>query len=183
MIRLDREQVISVGLLAALLFACITAMSWSWLIRSGAARELDERRAFMSRLEARAKARSDARARSGATAPAAAFLDAPTQGLAVAALQGYLAKTANAHHGLLVASGMEPAGPGAPPDMIRMQATLEMSAEALQAFLYQIESGMPYVFVDALTVQLTGAASQHAAEDPSLRVTFGLHAIWRRGPA
>jgi hypothetical protein len=39
------------------------------------------------------------------------------------------------------------------------------------------------VFVDALTVQLTGAASQRTAEDPLLRVTFGLHAVWRRGAA
>jgi general secretion pathway protein M len=53
----------------------------------------------------------------------------------------------------------------------------------LQAFLYRRESGTPYVFVDTLTVQLTGAASQRTIEDPLLRVTFGLRAIWQRRSA
>jgi general secretion pathway protein M len=68
-------------------------------------------------------------------------------------------------------------------DTIRMQATLEMSTQELRTFLCQLESGTPYVFVDALTAQLTGAASQRTAEDPPLRVMFGLPVIWRRGLA
>jgi general secretion pathway protein M len=182
-IKLDREQILSVGALAALLLVCMGLMGLSLQMRASAAQELTERHELFSRLEARAKARRDARAQSGAAAPAAAFLDAPTQGLAVAQLQAHLVQMADAHHAVLVSSGIEPTKHDDPPDSIRLQATLEMSLQAVQVFLYQLEGGTPYVFVDQLTVQLAGAASQRAVEDPLLRVTLGLRAIWRRGTA
>jgi general secretion pathway protein M len=182
MIKLDREQIVAVGVLAALLLVCLSLMGSSLQMRSNAAQDLADRHDVLSRLEARAKARSDARARPG-SAPAAAFLDAPTQGLAVAALQAHLAQMADIHHSVLVSSGVEPGKHEDPPDSIRLQATLEMSLQALQAFLYQLESGTPYVFVEQLAVQLAGTASQRVVEDPLLRVTLGLRANWRRGAA
>jgi general secretion pathway protein M len=178
----DREQAISIGILAALLLVCTAAVGVSIQVRINAAQERDDSRDRLARLEARVKARTDARARSGATAPASAFLDAPTQGLAVAQLQAYMLRLADVHHCLLVSSGLEPTKHEDPPDSIRLQATVEASWQSLQALLYQLESGTPYVFVGSLTIQLTGAASQRA-EDPLLRVTLGLRAVWRRGTA
>jgi general secretion pathway protein M len=183
LIKLDRQQVISIGLLAALLFVCAAAVGLSLQARSDAAQELADRRDELTRLEARAKARGDARARAGAAAPAAAFLDAPTQGLAVAQLQAYILQLAVARNCHLVSSGLEPTKREEGADSIRLQAVVEASSQPLQAFLYQLESGTPYVFVDTLTVQLTGAASQHTIEDPLLRITFGLRAIWQRRSA
>ena len=55
-----------------------------------------------------------------------------------------------------------------------------MNLEALQRMLYQLESGTPYVFVDSLSVQIPGTGAQRAVEDPLLRVTLGLRAIWQR---
>jgi general secretion pathway protein M len=182
-IKLDRERMLSIGALAALLLVCFGLTGFSLQMRAKAAQELAEHHELLSRLEARAKARRQARAQSGAAAPAAAFLDAPTQGLAVAQLQAHLAQLADAHHAVLVSSGIEPAKSTDPPDSIRLQATLEMSLPAVQAFLYQLESGTPYVLVDQLAIQLAGGASQGAAEDPLLRVTLGLRAIRRRGTA
>jgi general secretion pathway protein M len=182
-IKLDREQMLSIGALAALFLVCIGLTGWSLQMRANAVQEFTERHDVLSRLEARAKARRAARAQSGAAAPAAAFLDAPTQGLAVAQLQAHLAQMADAHHAVLVSSGIEPAKHEDPPDSIRLQATLEMSLAAMQAFLYQLESGTPYVLVDQLAIQLAGAASQRAVEDPLLRLTLGLRAIRRRGTA
>jgi hypothetical protein len=182
-ITLSREQILSVGALASLLLICTVMTGLSLQMRSNAAQELAERHELVSRLAARAKARRDERARSGATAPAAAFLGAPTQGLAVAELQAHLAQMADIHHCVLVSSGIEPAKREDPPDSVRLQATLEMSLQSLQEFLYQLESGTPYVFVEQLAVQLAGAASQRAVEDPLLRVTLGLRANWRRGTA
>ena len=183
MIKLDREQLISIAVLAALLFGCAAAVGLSLRARSDAAQELADHRDQLTRLEARAKARGEARARSGAAAPATAFLDAPTQGLAVAQLQAYIAQLSVEHNCHLVSSGSEPAKREEGADQIRFQATVEASSQSLQAFLYRLESGTPYVFVDTLTVQLTGAASQRTIEDPLLRVTFGLRAIWQRRSA
>jgi general secretion pathway protein M len=56
-----------------------------------------------------------------------------------------------------------------------------MNLKALRAMLHQLESGTPYVFVDALTVQPTGATAGRIIEDPLLRATLSLRAFWRRG--
>jgi hypothetical protein len=61
-----------------------------------------------------------------------------------------------------------------------LQATLDADLQALQALLYQLESGTPYVFVDSLNIQIPGTNAQRAVEDPLLRVTLGLRAVWRR---
>jgi general secretion pathway protein M len=182
MMKLDREQMISLGALAALLVALFIAMMICFQIRADAAQELGERDETLSRLEARAKSMRDARSRSGAVAPAAAFLDAPTQGLAGSALQAHILQKASANHATLISTGIEAAKREDPPDSIRLQATLDMNMQALQALLYQLESGTPYVYVDALAVQILGGRASNSA-DPLLHISLGLRAIWRRGGA
>ena len=179
MVKLDREQLISVAVLALLLLACVGAVELSFRARSDVAQELTERREALSRLEAKSRAKTAGSAL--VAAPAAAFLDAPTQGLAGAQLQAYLAQVAGAQQAGLVSSGLDAAKREDPPDTIRLQATVDVSLQALQAMLYQLESGTPYVVVEALTMQPTGAATGRPAEDPLLRATLSLRAFWRRG--
>jgi hypothetical protein len=178
MLRLDREQAISVAALAALLMLCIYLVGLSLQARSDAAAEASARHEMLSRLQARLKVISN---QPTATAPSAAFLDASTRGLAGAQLQSYLAQLAGDRNATLVSSGGEAAKREDAPDMIRLQATLDMNAKALRGVLYQLESGTPYVFVDALTIQPAGAAAGRAVEDPLLRTTLSLRAFWRRG--
>jgi general secretion pathway protein M len=182
MIRPDREALLSVGVLGTLLFVCANAVGFSWQARSDAAREFGTRSALLSQLEAHAANRNNARLKSGA-APAAAFMAAPTQGLAGAQLQAYLQRLADTHHAIIISSGMEPTKHEDQPDSIRLQATLDADLQSLQALLYQLESGTPYVFVDSLNIQIPGVNAQHAVEDPLLRVTLGLRAVWRREAA
>jgi general secretion pathway protein M len=147
-------------------------------MRSDAGRELSERRELLSRLENRMRAD---KGRSITVAPPAAFLDAPTQGIASAQLQAYLAQLADLQHAGLMSSGGEAAKRDEAPDTIRLQATLDMNLKALRAMLHQLESGTPYVFVDALTVQPASATAGRVIEDPLLRATLSLRAFWRRG--
>lgn len=179
----DREALLSVGALGTLLFICANAIGFSWQARSDAVREFGTRSALLSQLEARAANRNNARLKSGAVAPAAAFMVAPTQGLAGAQLQAYLQRVADTHHGVIISSGMEPTKHEDQPDSIRLQATLDADLQSLQALLYQLESGTPYVFVDSLNIQIPGVTAQRAIEDPLLRVTLGLRAVWRRETA
>jgi general secretion pathway protein M len=176
--KLDREQAISVAALALLLLTGVCAMGLLFQARADAVRESSERREILSRLEARLRTNAN---RPTATAPPAAFLDAPTQGLASAQLQSYLAQLAGDQRASLVSSGGEAAKRDDAPDTIRLQATLDMNLKALRAVLYQLESGTPYVFVDALMVQPAGATAGRAVEDPLLRTTLSLRAFWRRG--
>ena len=176
--RLDREQAISVAVLVLLLLASVSVVGMLFQARSDAVQESSERREMLSRLEAKLRANAS---RPTAAAPPTAFLDASTPGLASAQLQSYLAQLAGDQRASLVSSGGEPAKRDDPPDTIRLQATLDMNLQSLRAVLYQLESGTPYVFVDALAVQPIGATAGRAVEDPLLRTTLSLRAFWRRG--
>lgn len=179
----DRETLLSVGALGTLLFVCASVVGFSLQARFDAAREFGARSALLAQLEAHAESRNNARLKSGAAAPAAAFVTAPTQGLAGAQLQAYLQRVADNRHAVIISSGMEPNKHEDRPEAIRLQATLDADLQSLQALLYQLESGTPYVFVDSLNIQIPGVNAQHAIEDPLLRVTLGLRAIWRRESA
>jgi general secretion pathway protein M len=182
MIPQDRETLICVGALAALLTICASCVGFSLQARLGAEHQLNAQSDLLAQLEAHSKARKDAGLRSGGVAPAAAFLAAPTKGLANAQLQAYLQRVADDHHAVLDSSGIEPAVREDQPDTIRIQATLDTSLQSLQALLYQLEGGAPYVFVQSLNIELHDDNSQRAVEDPLLRVTLELRSIWRREP-
>jgi general secretion pathway protein M len=179
MIAQDRETLISVGALGALLVACASVVGLSLQARLDAEHQLNSQSELLAQLEARSKARKDAGLGSGGIAPAAAFLAAPTKGLASAQLQAYLQRVADAHHAVLNSSGIEPTLHEDKPDTIRIQAALDTSLRSLQALLYQLEGGTPYVFVQSLNIELHDDNSRRALEDPLLRVTLELRAIWR----
>jgi general secretion pathway protein M len=177
-LRLDREQAVSLAVLVLLILTCVCAAGLSLQMRSDAGQELAERRELLSRLESRMRADAG---RPIVAAPPTAFLSAPTQGIASAQLQAYLAQLADLQHAGLMSSGGEAAKRDEAPDTIRLQATLDINMKALRGMLYQLETGTPYVFVDALTVLPASATAGRAIEDPPLRATLSLRAFWRRG--
>jgi len=177
MLKLDREQAVAVAAFVLLLLASISVVGMSLQARADAAQEYGERREMLSRLEARLKTAGSR----PTAAPPAAFLDASTPGLASAQLQSYVGQLAGNQNASLVSSGAETVKRDDAPDTVRVQATLDMNLQSLRAFLYQLESGTPYVFVDALTVQPVNATAGQSIEDPQLRATLSLRALWRRG--
>jgi hypothetical protein len=180
--KLGREQMMAIAALGLLLIACVSSVAVSLAVRAQAGEELSDQQDALARLEARAGAKTQPHGpvRSG-VAPAAAFLDAPTPGLAGAELQAYIARLAD-RHAALVSFGTQAGGGEDAAGAVRVEASLEITLGALQVLLYQLESGTPYVFVDSMTVrQTTGAAA--GAENAPLRVTLGLRALWRRRAA
>lgn len=177
MLGLDREQAISVAAFVLLVLVSLSVLGFSLQARAGAERENSERREMLSRLEARLRLNAGR----PTAAPPAAFLDASTPGLASAQLQSYIERLAGDKNASLVSSGAETAKRDDAPDSVRIQATLDMNLQSLRAILYQLESGMPYVFVDGLAVQPVNAAAGRSVEDPLLRTTLSLRALWRRG--
>jgi general secretion pathway protein M len=175
---LRREQAIHVAALVGLCLLCAAAVAVTLQIRSDTMQALAESRETLARLEAH----MPSGAKSGptvASAPAAAFLDAPTQGLAVAQLQSYLSQVAIRQHAVLISSGMQRADHDDTPDMIRIEASLTTALEPLQALLYQLETGVPYVFVVQLDVQQQ--SGQRGPRDAAMHVRLVLRAPWRRG--
>lgn len=176
--QLDRAQSLALGALA-LLVACFAAAAvfalGSW---SEAAEEATQRRAILAQVEA-AQGRSGARGGKAVLAPEAAFFAAPTQGQASALLQAHLTRLVVAQHASVTTSAAQPTTREDTSDVVRLRATFDMGLAPLQTLLYELETGVPYVFVDTLSVS-PQRGGQRGAEPPVLRVTLDLRALWRR---
>ena len=180
---LEREQTMAVAALCVLLAACVSSVVLTLALRADAVQELSDRQEMLTRLEARAGARSQTPGETGvAAAPARAFLDASTPGLAGAELQAYIARLAD-RHAALVSFGTQASAGEDTADAVRIEASLDISLSALQVLLYQLESGTPYVFVESMTVRPAVSAGAGGLENAPLRVTLGLRALWRRSAA
>lgn len=177
-IALDKEQSVALGALAALLFAGAAGVFFAFGGLGAAADENDARRTVLARLEA--AHRRSATAPDGrplqALAPDAAFLAAPTAGLASAQLQAHVTRLVEARRAGLASSGALPAT-REETDAVRLSATFDMELEGLQALLHELETGTPYVFVEALSLAAQGG---RRAEQPALHVVLTLRAYWRR---
>ena len=180
--KLTSEQGIAIGVLCCFVLVCAGVVAWSFKVRVDAAQELSDRGEQLARLEAGRRSKHDARGPlKAAAAPTAAFLDAPTAGVAGASLQAHVAHLAG-HRATLVSFAIQPSAGTESADSVRIEASMDISLPALQMLLYDLESGTPYVFVESMTVRPTAAAQTGAPEAP-LRVTLGLRALWRRHAA
>ncbi|TAI61004.1 type II secretion system protein GspM [Bradyrhizobium sp. Leo170] len=179
----SREQVFAVGGFCALLIVCAVAVAAALQTRSEALQALADQRDQLASLQARSRSVANrSRSTQPSAAPALAFLDAPTSGLATAQFQAYLSQLVTDQHAVLVSSGVPPADRDDKGDIIRVQITLNATLPKLQSLLYRLESGAPYVFVDALLVQPSGSG-ERATADPVLKVNLNVHAFWRRKTA
>jgi len=177
----QREQMIAIAALVVFVGACATFVTWSLRSRSAALQELSDGQDVLSRLQSRSPRAGSAAGGQGMVAPKEAFLDAPTPGLAGADLQAYVERLAN-EHAALVSFAIQPSLRDDAPGTVRIEASLDISLNDLQVLLYRLESGTPYVFVEAMTVRSATAAARSGSPD-SLRVTLGLRALWRRPAA
>jgi len=181
--KLTREQAMAVGALGAFVVVCAGLITWSLDSRVEAAREFAERQDILARIETGAHAETGAHGPiKHAKAPAAAFLDAPTIGLAGAVLEAHVAQLAG-HHATLISFAVQSGSAADAADDVHVEASVDISLSALQSLLYELESGTPYVFIETMTVRPAAAAAQSNAADPLLRATLGLRALWRRHPA
>ena len=180
-IDLTREQLVAVGALLVLLLGCVVAAGYSLSLRSDAVEELAERRELLSRL-ARAPVGGVSGPARVMEAPPAAYIEAPTHGQAGAQLQSYFSKVAMEQNATVALSGVEALTREAP-DEVLVQATLEISLEALQALLYQLETGTRYLTVGSLSVRPSSPAAQRSVPDGPLRVSLILRGLWRSSGA
>jgi hypothetical protein len=173
---IGREQAIALGALCLFVLVCAFLVAWSLESRWDAADELSDQQDMIARLTASARAKSGPGTGTIEKAPASAFLDAPTPGRAGAALEAHVAQLAGQHATLVSFAVQTPDSTDAS-DAVRIEANMEISLRALQELLYDLESGTPYVFVEAMTVR---AATAEGNQDAPMRVTIGLRALWHR---
>ena len=106
--------------------------------------------------------------------PGSPFLKGQTATVASAALLQRITSLIASAGGTVVSSEMVQQGAQSKDGYVTAIANCELEQDALQKVLYDIEAGLPFLFVDQLMVQSSSAPG----ENGKLRVTLGVAALW-----
>jgi general secretion pathway protein M len=166
---------IYLGLVVLFLFAIWTALS----DLADRKRAVDAAADMLSRLEGRVVARASDRP--GATGPVPAgspFLDGPTVTVAGAALLQRVAGAVRQVGGNVLSSQVELQGAQAQEGYVSLTASCDIDQSVLQQLLYDLEAGMPFLFIDQLVAQSPLSAT--SGDGGRTRVLLTVSGLWAR---
>ena len=139
-------------------------------------RALAQTSELLDQLQGR-RARGDASA--SAERPGTPFLEGPTVTVAGAALLQRVATAVGNVGGTVQSSQVDVLGTQAKDGFVGLVVSCEMEQPALQKVLYDLEVGMPFLFVDQLDVQVPQAAASSEAGTERIRVVLGVSGQWQ----
>jgi general secretion pathway protein M len=108
--------------------------------------------------------------------PGSPFLEGQTVTVAGAALQQRIGNAVKSVGGNVLSSQVDLQGIEAKKGFVSLTASCEVDQPALQQLLYDVEAGMPFLFIDQLTVQ---APQTTGAENARMRVLIGVSGQWQ----
>jgi general secretion pathway protein M len=125
------------------------------------------------------------RARGAGTSPLAAehpgtpFLEGPTVTVAGATLLQRVAAAIGNVGGTIQSSQVDVLGTQAKDGFVGLSISCEMEQPALQKLLYDLEAGMPFLFVDQLDVQVPQTTAADDGGNGKIRVVLGVSGQWQ----
>jgi general secretion pathway protein M len=139
--------------------------------------EIEAAQKRLERLAEHTRGRPPASPASDASVTGSPFLDGGTITIAGAALEQRIGAAITKAGGALISSQVELDGEEAKNGFIGLTAVMEVSQPALQTILYDIEAGMPYLFVDKLSIQSPEDFGE--PENGRMRMTITVDGQWR----
>jgi general secretion pathway protein M len=129
----------------------------------------------------RIEGRKPSAATSGLDKSGSPFLEGRTVTIAGAALQQRVVAAVNDAGGNVLSSQVDLQGSETKPGTVSLSANLEIEQSNLQQLLYEIETGMPFLFIDQLVVQMPQSASRIGSgeEFPRMRVQIDVSGQWQ----
>lgn len=125
---------------------------------------------ILDRLEARGPDRAPAARADVSVPPGSPFLEGVSASLAGAALLQRVAAATKRVNGNTLSSQVDLQGSKSKMGFITATSSFEIDPAQLQPLLYDLEAGMPFLFVDELVVQAPSASTQGG----KLRVLLGV---------
>lgn len=124
------------------------------------------------------------RARAGASPlaadhPGTPFLEGPTVTVAGANLLQRVAAAVGQVGGTVQSSQVDLLGTQAKDGFVGLLVSCEMEQPALQKLLYDLEAGMPFLFVDQLDVQVPQTTAVNEGSGGKIRVVLGVSGQWQ----
>jgi general secretion pathway protein M len=161
-----------VALLAVLVFVIWAAIGDILDRRQTVAAAAD----MLARLEGRAsRSPADAGATAAGPAPAGSpFLEGQTVTIAGAALLQRVASAVTQIGGSVLSSQVELQGTQSKDGFVNLIASCEIDHASLQPLLYDLEAGMPFLFIDQLVAQ----APVSTSEGGRTRVLLAVSGLW-----
>jgi general secretion pathway protein M len=111
--------------------------------------------------------------------PGTPFLEGPTVTVAGAALLQRVAAAVGNAGGTIQSSQVDVLGKEARDGFVGLVVSCEMEQPALQKVLYDLEAGMPFLFVDQLDVQVPQTTARNEAGSGRIRVMLGVSGQWQ----
>lgn len=136
-----------------------------------------ESRAALARLDRQLQRSSTRQDSLNAAVLGPPFLSGKTVTIAGAALQERVEAAVKKAGGNVLSSQIDLQGPHSAEGFIRLTESLEIDQASLQPLLYDLEAGMPYLFVENLAIQAPQAFGE--AEGAPMRVLFVVSGQWR----
>jgi general secretion pathway protein M len=131
---------------------------------------------MLSRLDGRAHISSiEPSANTDSWPPGSPFLEGQTVTVASAALLQRIADTITHAGGTVASTEIQPQTAQSKNGYVTAIANCEIDQMALHRVLYDIEAGLPFLFIDQLTVQ----PSTVPGEGGRMRVLLGVSGLWR----
>ena len=129
--------------------------------------------AMLEQLEGRKVPAAGGRSGDASAPSGSAFLEGATVTVAGAALLQRVASAVTKAGGSVQSSQLDLQGPQAKTGFVSMVANCELEQSALQSLLYDLEAGMPFLFVDQLDIQVPTAG------EGKLRFLLGVSGQWQ----
>jgi general secretion pathway protein M len=125
------------------------------------------------------KARAGAASSLAAEHPGTPFLEGPTVTVAGATLLQRVAAAVGNVGGTIQSSQVDVLGAQAKDGSVGLVVSCEMEQPALQKVLYDLEAGMPFLFIDQLDVQVPQTAAANEGGTGRIRVVLGVSGQWQ----
>jgi general secretion pathway protein M len=132
---------------------------------------------ILLRLEGRSPAAARFAAGEDSTVVGSSFLEGPTVTVAGAALLQRVVGAVTRHGGSVLSSQLDLQGTQSKDGFLSVIASCDLEQQALQETVYELEAGMPFLFVDQLVVQAPTAST--ATSNGKLRVLISVSGQWQ----
>jgi general secretion pathway protein M len=111
--------------------------------------------------------------------PGTPFLEGPTVTVAGATLLQRVATAVGNVGGTIQSSQVDVIGTQARDGLVGLVVSCEMEQPALQKLLYDLEAGMPFLFIDQLDVQVPQTTALNESGSGRVRVVLGVSGQWQ----
>jgi general secretion pathway protein M len=175
---LTRSPLIAVVLYAAVLGGLLATATFSIADIVGHRLALAQTADLLDQLRGRKPRGGDAAALA-ARHPGTPFLEGPTVTVAGATLLQRVASAVGNVGGTIQSSQVDVLGTEAKDGFVGLVVSCEMEQPSLQKLLYDLEAGMPFLFVDQLDVQVPQTTALNESGSGRVRVVLGVSGQWQ----